>query len=424
MGWKERCTLQVNDGIELISMAGEPQTCLFGNWLADSEGHMDFSFTPEQIAYRSSVVKFARAELKGDLPSLDKNGEFDWDAFRKCAEFGIQGLSVPPEYGGSGADPLTVVLAMEALGSACKDNGLLFSINAQMWSVQAPILEFGTKEQKEKYLPPLCRGDQAAAHAMSEPESGSDAFSLRTTAEKRNGKYVLNGTKTFVTNASIAGLVLVFATLDRTQGMRGITAFLIEKDTPGLKISRKLDKMGLRTSPMGEVQLESCEIPECHRLGPEGAGVAVFNCGMEWERGAILASYLGTMERQLETCVKYARDRKQFGKPIGRFQAVAHRIAEMKVRLETSRWLVYHVAWRKQQSKKAVMEAAIAKLYLSECFVKSCLDAVQIHGGYGYMTEFGMERDLRDSISGTLYSGTSEIQRNIIAAWLGLPGVE
>lgn len=385
---------------------------------------MDFAFTEEQLAYKESVIKFAQAELREDLSTLDKNGEFNWNAFRKCGEFGIQGLSIPQEYGGSGADPLTVVLAMEALGYACKDNGLLFSINAQMWSVQAPLLEFGTEDQKQKYLPPFCRGEKVAAHGMSEPEAGSDAFSLRTTAVKKDGRYVLNGTKMFVTNASIADTVLVFATMDRSQGMRGISAFLVDKGTPGFSVSRKLEKMGLRTSPMGELVMEDCEIPECHRLGPEGAGVAIFNCGMEWERGSILASYLGTMGRQIEACVRYARERKQFGKPIGRFQAIAHRIADMKVRLETARWLVYRVAWLKQQSKKAVMDAAIAKLYLSECFVQSCLDAVQIHGGYGYMTEFGIERDLRDSISGTLYSGTSEIQRNIIAAWLGLPSVE
>lgn len=385
---------------------------------------MDFAFTEEQLAYKESVVKFARTELNADLTTLDKNGEFNWAAFRKCGEFGIQGLCVPEAYGGSDADPLTVVLAMEALGYACKDNGLLFSINAQMWSVQSPLVEFGTEEQKQKYLPAFCRGETVAAHAMSEPESGSDAFSLRTTATKRDGRYVLNGTKMFITNAAIADSVLVFATLDREMGINGVSAFIVDKGTPGMTVSRKLDKMGLRTSPMGEVVFEDCEIPESSRVGKEGAGVAIFNCGMEWERGGILASYLGTMERQIETCVKYARERKQFGKPIGRFQAIAHRIADMKVRLETARWLVYRVAWLKQNSKKAVMDAAIAKLYLSECFVKSCLDAVQIHGGYGYMTEFGLERDLRDSISGTLYSGTSEIQRNIIAAWMGLPKVE
>ncbi len=385
---------------------------------------MDFSFTEEQLAYKAVVIKFARNELDDDLAARDHAGEFNYEGFRQCAQFGIQGLPIPPEYGGSGADPLTVVLAMEALGYACKDNGLLFSINAQMWSFEIPLLEFGTEAQKQRYLPHLCRGEMVAVHAMSEPESGSDAFSLRTTAARKDGHYVLNGTKMFITNAPIADAVLVFATVDRSRGMQGISAIIVEKGTPGFTVSRKLDKMGLRTSPMGEVVLEDCEVPEENRLGPEGAGVAIFNCSMEWERGGILASYLGTMERQLETCIRYARERKQFGKPIGRFQAVAHRIANMKVRLETARWLVYRVAWLKQQGKTAIADAAIVKLYLSECFVQSCLDAIQIHGGYGYMTEFGIERDLRDSISGTLYSGTSEIQRNIIAAWLGLPKAE
>ncbi len=385
---------------------------------------VDFSFTEEQVAYRESVVKFARSELNDDLLRRDREAEFFWEGFRKCAEFGIQGLPIPPEYGGSGADPLTVALAMEGLGYACKDNGLIFSINAQMWSFQIPLLEFGTEEQKQKYLPPLCRGELVGIHAMTEPESGSDAFSLRARAEQRDGGYVLNGSKMFITNAPIADVVLVFANLDPNRRLEGISAFIVEKGTPGFKVSRRLDKMGLRTSPMGEVVLEDCQVPVESRLGPVGAGVALFNCSMEWERGCILASYLGTMQRQIETCVRYARQRKQFGKPIGRFQAVAHRIANMKVRLETARWLVYRVAWLKQQGKSAVLDAAIAKLYLSECFVQSSLDAIQVHGGYGYMTEFGLERELRDSISGTIYSGTSEIQRNIIAAWLGLSKTE
>ena len=385
---------------------------------------MDFSLTEEQLAYKNSATEFARKELGADLLARDRSGEFDWEGFRKCARFGIQGLPIPLEYGGSAADPLTVVMAMEALGYGCKDNGLIFSINAQMWSFEIPLLEFGTEEQKRKYLPPLCRGEKVAVHAMTEPESGSDAFSLRTQAVKKDGCYVLNGTKMFITNAPIADAVLVFATVDRAKGMEGISAFIVEKGTPGFSVSRKLDKMGLRTSPMGEVILEDCQVPEANRLGPEGVGVAIFNCSMEWERGGILASYLGTMERQLETCVRYTRQRKQFGKPIGRFQAVAHRVANMKVRLETARWLIYRVAWLKLQGKNAILDAAIVKLYVSEAFVESCRDAVQLHGGYGYMSEFEIERDLRDSISGTLYSGTSEIQRNIIAAWLGLPKAE
>jgi alkylation response protein AidB-like acyl-CoA dehydrogenase len=385
---------------------------------------MDFSLDPDQIAFRDSVIRFASAELNNDIIQRDRTGQFDCAAFKKCAEFGIQGLPIPAEYGGAGADPLTVVVAMEALGYGCKDNGLLFSINAQMWSFEIPVLQFGTEQQKTKYLPPLCRGDMIAVHAMTEPESGSDAFSLRTHAVKNNNSYILNGTKMFITNAPVADAILVFATLDRQKDMQGISAFIVDKGTRGLKTTHHLEKMGLRTSPMAEVVLEDCEVPIENRLGPEGAGVAIFNCSMEWERGSILASNLGNMQRQLETCVQYARERKQFGKPIGRFQSIAHRIAGMKVRLEAARWLVYRVAWLKQQRKSAVLDAAIAKLYASESFVQSCLDAIQIHGAYGYMTEFGIERDLRDSISGTIYSGTSEIQRNIIAAWLGLSKVE
>jgi alkylation response protein AidB-like acyl-CoA dehydrogenase len=385
---------------------------------------MDFSFDPDQIAFRESVLRFAQSELNHDVIQRDRSGEFDAASFKKCAAFGIQGLPIPAEFGGSGADPLTVVVAMEALGYGCQDNGLLFSINAQMWSFEIPVLEFGTEAQKAKYLPPLCRGDMVAVHAMTEPEAGSDAFSLRCHAQKRNGKYVLNGTKTFITNAPVADVILVFATVDRQKGMQGISAFMVEKGTPGLSTSHHLDKMGLRTSPMSEVVLDDCEIPQDNLLGAEGLGASIFNCSMEWERGSILASYLGTMQRQLETCVKYARERKQFGKPIGRFQAVAHRLANMKVRLETARWLVYRVAWLKQQGKSAVLDAAIAKLSVSESFIQSCLDAIQIHGGYGYMTDFGIERDLRDSISSTIYSGTSEIQRNIIAAMLGVSRAE
>jgi alkylation response protein AidB-like acyl-CoA dehydrogenase len=385
---------------------------------------MDFSFDPEQLSYKKSVLEFARNELVRDVIPLDRESDFDRDGFAKCAKFGIQGLPIPEQYGGSAADPLTVVVAMEALGYACKDNGLLFSINAQMWSFELPILEFGSERQKTQYLPRLCSGEMIGVHAMTEPQSGSDAFDLRTEAVKKDGRYVLNGTKMFITNAPVADSILVFATVDRSKGLQGISAFIVDKGTPGFSVSKHVEKMGLRTSPMGEIVLEDCEIPEENRLGAEGSGAAIFNCSMEWERGAILANYLGTMQRQIETCVKYARERKQFGKPIGRFQAVAHRIANMKVRLETSRWLVYRVGWLKQQRKSAVMDAAIAKLYVSENLVQCCQDAIQIHGAYGYMTDPGIERDLRDSISSTIYSGTSEIQRNIIAAWLGLPKAE
>ena len=381
---------------------------------------MEFSWSDEQLAYKKAVIDFARKELNQDMIQRDKERVFIRELWKKCADFGIQGMAVPEEYGGSEADILTTMLTMEGLGYGCLDNGLIFGINAQMWSVQHPILAFGTEAQKQKYLPGMVAGDLIGAHGMTEPDTGSDAYNLRTRAEKRDGGYILNGSKMFVTNAPVADLALVFATVDASKGMWGITAFMVEKGTPGFTISRNIDKMGLRTSPMGELILLDCFVSEENRIGPEGAGAGIFNSSMEWERSCILASNLGVMERQLETCIKYARERVQYNQPIGKFQSVANRIVDMKVRLETARLILYKVAWHKKMGKPAVMEAAMAKLYLSESFVQSSLDAIRTLGGYGYMTEFEVERDMRDAIGGTIYSGTSDIQRNIIARLLGL----
>ncbi len=381
---------------------------------------MDFSWSEEQLTYRNAVVDFAKKELSEGLLEREREAGFSREIWQKCARFGIQGLPFPEQYGGAEADILTTMLTMEGLGYGCRDNGLIFAINAQMWSVQMPIFSFGSDAQKQKYLPGMCSGEIIGAHGMSEPDSGSDAYSLRTRAERRDGGYVLNGTKMFVTNAPVADLAVVFATVDPAKKMWGITAFVVEKGTPGFSVSRHIDKMGLRTAPMGELIFEDCFIPEENRLGPEGAGSRIFNDSMEWERACILGSHIGAMERQLEDAIRYANERSQFGQPIAKFQSVANRIVDMKVRLETARLLLYKVAWLKKMGKSAVMEAALAKLYLSEAFVQSGLDAIRTLGGYGYMTEFEVERDLRDAIGGTLYSGTSDIQRNIIARLLGL----
>lgn len=381
---------------------------------------MDFSLAEEQINFKKTVVKFAQSELNSNVNELDEKGKFSWEGWKKCADFGIQALPIPKKYNGLEEDILTCLLAMQALGYACEDSGLLFAINSHMWTCEIPVLNFGTDEQKEKYLPGLCKGKLIGGHAMTEPDSGSDAFSLKTTAVRKGDKYILNGTKMFVSNGPIADILLVFAATDKSKGFAGISAFIVEKDYPGFSVGKPLDKMGLRTSPTGEVILQDCEVPIKNRLGKEGAGAAIFNSEMEWERSCLFACHLGAMERQLEACVKYAKERRQFGKPIGKFQSISHKIADMKVRLELSSLILYKVAWLKIQGKKAPIESAIAKLYLSESYVASSLDAVQIHGGYGYMKEFGIERDLRDSIAGKIYSGTSEIQRNIIASWLGL----
>ena len=381
---------------------------------------MDFSWSEEQLTYKKAVIDFARKELNEGIIERDLEGGFSRENWKKCADFGIQRLPFPEEYGGAGADIITSMLMMEGLGYGSRDNGLIFGINAQMWSVQMPIYSYGSEEQKKKYLPGLCSGELIGAHGMSEPDSGSDAYSLRTRAVRTEGGYVLNGTKMFVTNAPVADLHLVFATVDPTKGMWGITGFIVETGTPGFTISRHIEKMGLRTSPMAELVFQDCFIPEENRLGPEGIGAKIFNTSMEWERACILGSHVGAMERQLEEAIQYARERTQFDQPISKFQSVANRIVDMKVRLETARLLLYKVAWLKKVGKSALMEAALVKLYLSESFVESGLDAIRVHGGYGYMTEFEVERDLRDAIGGLLYSGTSDIQRTIIARLLGL----
>lgn len=381
---------------------------------------MDFAWSADQLERKKQAISFAQRELNDNLRDRDTKNQFSRENWNKCARNGILGLPIPETYGGIGADILSAIATMEGLGYGCKDNGLLFAMNAQMWSIQLPILKFGTEQQKQRYLPRLCSGEIIGAHGMSEPQAGSDAYSLRTLAKRKNGGYVLNGTKTLITNAPIADIAVVFATTDPSKGLAGIAAFIIEKGVTGFRLNREIEKMGMKTVRMGEFILEDCFVSEDNRLGPEGAGVSIFNSSMEWERACILASHVGAMERQLEQCVKYAKERKQFGEPIGKKQSVANRIADMKVRLETARLILYKVAWLKSQEKSAVMEAAIAKLYLSECFVQSGLDAITIHGGYGYTTEFEVERDLRDAIGGTLYSGTSDIQRMVIARWLGL----
>ena len=382
---------------------------------------MDFGWTDEQLARRSAACDFARRELADDgLVARDHEGRFARELWERCARFGILGLSVPAELGGAEIDLPTAMLVMEGLGEGCPDNGLTFALNAQLWTVQRPIARFGSDEQQRRYLPGLCDGTVIGAHALTEPEAGSDAFSLTTRAERCAGGYVLNGTKCLVTLAPVADVALVFASTNPSAGKWGVSAFVVECDTPGLRRSPMQDKMGLRTVPLGALHFEDCVVPERARLGPEGAGVSIANHSLEVERCCILASQLGAMERQLQGAVAYARSRRQFGQPIGKFQSVSNRIADMKLRIETARLLLYKVAWLVERGQPAMMEAALLKLYLSEAFVESGLDAIRIHGGIGYLTETGVERDLRDAVGGVLYAGTSDIQRNIISRLLGL----
>jgi alkylation response protein AidB-like acyl-CoA dehydrogenase len=263
-------------------------------------------------------------------------------------------------------------------------------------------------------------GTCIGAHAITEPGAGSDVFSLSSRAVRKDGGYVLNGQKTFATNAPVADVALVFAYLQRDGQSPALTAFIVPRGTRGVTFGNPIPKMGLRTSPMGEVVLEDCHVPESARLGPEGGGMRIFNSAMEWERACIFAGHLGAMERLLDDCIAYARQRRQFGKPIAKFESVANRIADMKVAIEAGRYLLYRVGAKKDRGQNAVLESAMAKLFVSEAHVQAARDALQIFGGYGYMKEYPIERELRDALSGTLYSGSSEMQRKIIAGCLGL----
>jgi len=383
---------------------------------------MDFELTLEQRELSRAVFAFARGQLNADLETHDDAGSFPREEWMKCAQFGLLGLPIPAEYGGQGQDLLTTIVAMEALGRGCRDNGMVFSLNAQMWACQMPILRFGSEPQKREWLPKLVSGQALAAHAITEPGAGSDVFSLASCAAAVAGGYVLNGTKTFSTNAPVADLVLAFAYLDRRAQERpkALTAFLIPRGRQGMALGKPLSKMGLRSSPMGEVFFEDCFVPDGARLGPEGAGMAIFSSAMEWERACIFAAHLGAMERLLDDCIRYARTRRQFGQPIAKFESVANRIVDMKVAIEAGRFLLYHVGWLHGRGKSSVMESAIAKLFVSEKHAKAALDALQLFGGYGYMKDYPVEREVRDALSGTLYSGTSEMQRKIIARSLGL----
>ncbi len=383
---------------------------------------MDFELSEKQKRWQQAAIEFARSQL--DDPHLverDQSGQFWREGFERCARFGFQGLPIPVEYGGQGEDVATTVAAMEGLGLGCADNGLIFALNAALWTVAMPIASFGTDSQKARYLPGLCAGRVIGANGASEPEAGSDVFSMQTTAVRRDdGAWILNGRKTWITAGPIADLFLLFATTDPALGVMGVTAFLIERDRPGLGVVREIPKMGMRTAPMGELALENCVVPADNLLGREGRGSPIFHESLEWERGAILASALGSMRRQLDQVTAHARKRKQFGQPIGKFQAVSNRIVDMAVRLETSRLLVYRYAWARSRGDRTSSLASMAKLHVSESFVQNSLDAVRVLGALGFAVEGGLERDLRDSVGGVIFSGTSDIQRNIIARGLGI----
>jgi alkylation response protein AidB-like acyl-CoA dehydrogenase len=381
---------------------------------------VEFGWTEEQRLLAESAADFAQKDLNVAAQDVDGESGFSHKAWLRCAEFGVQGMPIPEQFGGQGADLVTTALVLESLGFGCQDNGLLFSINAHLWSCVLPIWKFGDDSQRRRYLPSLCDGSLIGVQAVTEAGSGSDALAVSTTAVPDGDHYVLNGSKIFITNAPVAGLLIVLTRTGDKGNIGALGTFIVERETPGLVVSKPFDKLGLRTSPMAEVTFSDCRVPASALLGGPGAGMAVFNTTIEWERSFILASALGTMRRQLDETVRHASTHERFGQPIGKNQAVANRIVDMRVRLEAGRLLLYQLAWLKDQHKRTGLESAMVKLFLSEAFVESSYAAFETFGAQAYIAPNAQEQTLRDSLASRIYSGTSDIQRMIVARMMGL----
>lgn len=378
---------------------------------------MDFAFTEEQLLFKEQVLKFARKEIVPRCQEHDLKGEFDFQSFRKLGEFGILGLHFPEAYGGSGADVVTATLAGEALGEAGVDGGLTLSYGAHTYLCADTLFRHGTEEQKRQYLPGLISGEKIGCMGLTEPGAGSDVTAMSTKAVKDGDTYILNGSKMFITNGPIADIAVVYArTSQGKERHEGISAFVVEKGDKGFSAGNKLNKMGVRTSYTSALFFEDCRLPADRLLGKEGEGFWMSMETVEWDRSTLIAPFLGGMAFVLEKACRYSLERRQFGRPIAEFQAIKHKIADMKIFYEAARALVYRIAWCKDQGRPLNhLEAAVAKLFIGDWSLIPSNHAVMIHGGYGYCHEYDVERTFRDSRLAPIGGGTSEIQKMIIA---------
>lgn len=371
----------------------------------------------ERIA---STLQFARARLSPGAREREAAGKFDRCLWNEAAAFGLAGLPIPEEWGGSGLDAYDTMLVVEALGKGSDDGGLIFSLCAHMFASAVPIWRSGATEHHKRYLSDIVAGKVICANGTSEPDAGSDVYAMKTTARKTDKGYVLDGSKCFITNAPVADLFLIYAVTAPNKGFFGISAFLVPRDTPGFTINPEHNKTGLRTSPWGSLFFDGCEIPASALVGREGSGAALFAESMVWERACLFAYYIGAMERSLERCVEHVRNRKQFGKNLGSFQAVSSRLVDMKLRLEAGRLLLYRAGELHRSGKRCDEAVALSKLWISEAAVQSGLDAIQIFGASGIAMDTGIDALMRDAVPGRIFSGTSEMQKMMIARMMGI----
>ncbi len=374
---------------------------------------MNFQFSDTHAMIRETARQFAREELAPSVIERDEKEQFPFEAVKKMGELGFMGMMVPEKYGGAGLDTISYVIALEEIGKVDASACVIMSVNNSLvcWGLDI----HGTEEQKQKYLVDLASGRKLGAFALSEPEAGSDATNQRTTARREGDSYVINGTKNFITNGANADVVLVMAATDRSKGARGVSAFIVEKGTPGFAVAKKERKLGIRSSDTVSLSFEECRVPAANRIGEEGFGIKFALKTLDGGRIGIAAQGLAIAEASLESAIKYSRERKAFDRPIAELQAIQFKLAEMATSIEAARCLILHAASLKDRQQPFGASAAMAKLFASKVGVQCALEAVQIHGGYGYMREYHVERFLRDSKITEIYEGTSEIQKIVIS---------
>jgi alkylation response protein AidB-like acyl-CoA dehydrogenase len=354
---------------------------------------------------------------KWPIPDTSFFASAEW---KLCASLGLLGLSIPKQYGGDGCGFLGTARAAEAFGRGAPDMGLVFAAMAHLFACAMPIAEHGDEEMRRRILPRLASGEWVGANAITEEGAGSDATKLSAKAERVGDNYLVTGEKSFVSNGPSADVFVIYATTDPKAGFLGVSAFVVERGAPGLLVGEPFGKLGLDRCPASTLRLDGCVVPAGQRLGREGQGAAIFQSAMRWERTCLFAAYVGRMERLVDLCVDHARERQQFGRPIGANQAISHRVARMRVRLETARLLLWQACWRLEGSGPAVIDVAMTKLAISEAAVESAMDAVRIFGGAGIRDDRGIGRELRDAVPSMIFSGTSEMQLELIAGELGL----
>jgi len=374
---------------------------------------MDFQLTAEQISIRDMVKDFARKEIEPHIMTYDEAKEFPTEIIKKLSELGLLGIIYPEEYGGSNMGYIEYALIIEELSAVDPSIGLIVAAHNSLGTLH--IFSYGSEDQKQKFIPPLLKGDSLSAWALTEPNSGSDALALKTTAVKQGNYWILNGSKTFITNANFSDYHVIIARTDPEKGSRGISAFVVEKGTPGFKIGKNLNKLGMRASDTAELFFDNCKVPQENMLGKEGEGFHQSMSILDGGRVSIGAMCVGIARGAYENTLKYAQEREAFGKTISDFQATKFKLADMATEIDAARLLILRAAWMKDQNMDLNLESAMAKLYASEVAVRVANEAVQIYGGYGFIKEYPAEKFYRDAKMGTIGEGTSEILRLVIA---------